>query len=182
MYHRSDDKEIPKRKRKRKRTKEGEWRAKDEFRQYGKRKGNKNKKKITEKEICIVSSRTRHDTCVSHKLHPVYIVRTMICSYFGISFFEFAKNVYLQILYENIYRKKKLNMKYKVLKSSSGIVNPFDQAWFSGGEGRNARRLCRTPGNRIPFWTRQPNRSFCSFTRSDNVDVRSLLIFCEIEK
>lgn len=84
-------------------------------------------KKNYRKEICIVSSRTRHDTCVSHKLHPVYIVRTMICSYFGISFFEFAKNVYLQILYENIYRKK-LNMKYKVLKSSSGIVNPFDQA------------------------------------------------------
>lgn len=26
-------------------------------------------------------------------LHPVYIVRTMICSYFGISFFGFAKNV-----------------------------------------------------------------------------------------
>lgn len=70
------------------------------------RKDNKNKKKYR-KEICIVSSRTRHDTCVSHKLHPVYIVRTMICSYFGISFFEFAKNVYLQILYEEyIYRKK----------------------------------------------------------------------------
>lgn len=57
----------------------------------------------------------------------------MICSYFGISFFEFAKNVYLQILYENIYRKKKNDMKYKVLKSSSGIVNPFDQAWFFRG-------------------------------------------------
>lgn len=102
--------------------------SKDEFRQHGKRKDNKNEKKKYRKEICIVPSRTRHDTCVSHKLHPVYIVRTMICSYFGISFFEFAKNVYLQILYENIYRKKKLDMKYKVLKSSSGIVNPFDQA------------------------------------------------------
>ena len=28
---------------------------------------------------------------VSHKLHPVYIVRTMIRSYFGIIFFGFAK-------------------------------------------------------------------------------------------
>lgn len=27
-----------------------------------------------------------------------------------------------------IEKKKKLDMKYKVLKSSSGIVNPFDQA------------------------------------------------------
>lgn len=75
----------------------------------------------------------------------------MICSYFGISFFEFAKNVYLQILYENIYRKKKLDMKYKVLKSSSGIVNPFDQAWLFPGVGRNARRLCRTSGNQFLF-------------------------------
>lgn len=83
----------------------GRMKSKYEFRQYGK-KDNKNKNKI-QKEMCIVSSRTRHDTCVSYKLHPVYIVRTMICSYFGISFFEFAKNVYLQILYENIYRKKK---------------------------------------------------------------------------
>lgn len=30
---------------------------------------------------------------VSHKLHPVYIVRTMIRSYFGISFFGFAKKI-----------------------------------------------------------------------------------------
>lgn len=129
MYHRSDEKEMPKRMRKVIANERGRMKGKDEFRQHGKRNDNKNKKKNYRKEMCIVSSRTRHDTCVSHKLHPVYIVRTMICSYFGISFFEFAKNVYLQILYENIYRKKKkLDMKYKVLKSSSGIVNPFDQA------------------------------------------------------
>lgn len=84
-------------------TKEGKkTKNHDKFRQHGKMRDNKKKKKYR-KEICIVSSRTRHDTCVSHKLHPVYIVRTMICSYFGISFFGFAKNVYLQILYENIY-------------------------------------------------------------------------------
>lgn len=124
MYHRSDEKEIPKWKGKRKRTKEGEWKANTNSGNTERRRIIRTKKN-TEREICIVSSRTRHDTCVSHKLHPVYIVRTMICSYFGISFFEFAKNVYLQILYENIYRKKKLDMKYKVLKSSSGIVNPF---------------------------------------------------------
>lgn len=44
-------------------------------------------------------------------LHPVYIVRTMICSYFGISFFGFAKNVlstdsiWKKKRNENIYRK-----------------------------------------------------------------------------
>lgn len=43
----------------------------------------------------------------------------MICSYFGISFFGFAKNVYLQILYKKkgkiyIYINiEKLTMKYK---------------------------------------------------------------------
>ena len=40
----------------------------------------------------------------------------MICSYFGISFFGFAKNVYLQILYEKKKVKiyiEKLIMKYK---------------------------------------------------------------------
>lgn len=100
-------KKVPKRKRKTEANERGRMKSKDEFRQHGKRKDNKNEKKKYRKEICIVPSRTRHDTCVSHKLHPVYIVRTMICSYFGISFFEFAKNVYLQILYENIYRKKK---------------------------------------------------------------------------
>lgn len=50
-------------------------------------------------------------------LHPVYIVRTMICSYFGISFFGFAKNV---LSTDSIWKKKemkiyieKLIMKYK---------------------------------------------------------------------
>lgn len=65
------------------------------------------REKYRTKRYISIEQNTRHDTCVSHKLHPVYIVRTMICSYFGISFFGFAKNVYLQILYENIYRKKK---------------------------------------------------------------------------
>lgn len=124
------------------------------------------KKKKYRKEICIVSSRTRHDTCVSHKLHPVYIVRTMICSYFGISFFGFAKNVYLQILYENIYihiyiEKKTGHMKYKVLKSSSGIVNPFDriQARFFGV--RNvAPQLLHPPR----FLFENQLKSFCSFS------------------
>lgn len=176
MYHRSDEKEIPKRKIKRKRTKEGEWKAKTKFRQHGKRKDNKNKNKYR-KEICIVSSRTRHDTCVSHKLHPVYIVRTMICSYFGISFFEFAKNVYLQILYENIYRKKNWTWNIKYWNLVLELLTLSTKAWFSGGGPKHASTLSH-PRESIPLWTRQPNRSFCSFTRSNSVDVRYLLMFC----
>jgi len=128
--------------------------------------------------MCIVSSRTRHDTCVSHKLHPVYIVRTMICSYFGISFFEFAKNVYLQILYENIYRKKRKNWTWniKYWNLVLELLTLFDQAWFFGG-GRETRVNSVAPPE-IDFPLNQPNKNFCSFTRSDNVDVRSLLMFC----
>jgi len=67
-------------------------------------------------------------------------------------------------IWEYIYRKKKLDMKYKVLKSSSGIVNLSTKRDFPG-EGRNARRLCRTPGNRSPF---EPGSLIETFVLSHN--------------
>lgn len=82
--------------------------------------------------------------------------------------------------------KKKLNMKYKILKSNSGIVNPIDriQARFSeeGGLARQALQPCPplTPKFDPPS-NKQPNKSFCSFSRLDNVGVRSLLMFAHRE-
>lgn len=66
----------------------------------------KKKKQTTTKHI----NGKRKKISKKQNLHPVYIVRTMICSYFGISFFGFAKNVYLQILYMNKKKKKDENI------------------------------------------------------------------------
>lgn len=60
-------------------------------------------------------------------------------------------------------------MKYKVLKSSSGIVNPFDriQARFFGV--RNvAPQLLHPPR----FLFENQLKSFCSFSQSNNMDMR----------
>lgn len=48
-------------------------------------------------------------------------------------------------------KKKKLDMKYKVLKSSSGIVNPFDQARFFRGRAETRVGPVAPPEIDFPF-------------------------------
>lgn len=122
----------------------------------------------------------------------------MICSYFGISFFEFAKNVYLQILYENIYTyiciyvhirvciciythmylEKNWTWNIKYWNLVLELLTLSTKRNFPG-TGRSVDSVA-SPGNRFPLWKPdiETNRNFCSFTQSNDVDVRSLLMFC----
>jgi len=79
-------------------------------------------------------------------------------------------------------------MKYKILKSSSGIVNPIDPSaiFRDGGRiARNVRQMLQSYSPPTPELNsppnQQPNKSFRSFPRTDNVDVRSLLMFARGE-